>query len=95
MDVLFAAVFSALFSWATPLLLLVFFLLYSSVVYVPNSRVGIRERLWSLRGSVKSGLIALNGEAGFEPDLLRGGIHFLTPFTCLPVTAWRLPRHKP
>jgi uncharacterized membrane protein YqiK len=80
MDVLFAAVFSALFSWATPLLLLVFFLLYSSVVYVPNSRVGIREQLWSLRGSVKSGLIALNGEAGFEPDLLRGGIHFLTPF---------------
>lgn len=34
----------------------------------------------SLCGSVKSGLTALNREAGFEPDLLRGGIHFLTPF---------------
>jgi len=39
------AVFSALFFWATLLLLLAFFLLYSSVVYVPNSRVGIFERL--------------------------------------------------
>ena len=44
-DVLLAAVFSALFFWATLLLLLAFFLLYSSVVYVPNSRVGIFERL--------------------------------------------------
>ncbi len=56
------------------------YLIYSSVVYVPNSRVGIKEKLWSLKGSVENGLIALNGEAGYEAKLLRGGFHFLIPF---------------
>ena len=35
--------------------------------YIPNDRVGIVEKLWSSSGSLKSGLIALNGEAGFQP----------------------------
>ena len=48
--------------------------------YIPNDRVGIVEKLWSPSGSVRSGLIALNGEAGFQPALLRGGWHVLTPF---------------
>lgn len=48
--------------------------------YIPNNRVGIVEKRWSNRGSIKSGFIALNGEAGFQPNLLRGGIHFLAPF---------------
>jgi len=50
-----------------------------SLVYIPNNRVGIVEKLISGR-SVRSGLIALEGEAGFQPDVLRGGWHFLTPF---------------
>ena len=34
--------------------------------YIPNNRVGIVEKLWSVRGSVTEGrIIALNGEAGF------------------------------
>jgi hypothetical protein len=41
--------------------------------YIPNDRVAVVEKLWSLGGSVKSGLIALNGEAGFQPALLRSG----------------------
>src|SRR5262249_32189628 len=45
--------------------------------YIPNNRVGIIEKLWSKSGSVKEGhIIALNGEAGFQDQLLRGGIHF-------------------
>ena len=45
--------------------------------YIPNNRVGIIEKLWSPTGSVTEGrLIALNGEAGFQADLLRGGFHF-------------------
>jgi uncharacterized membrane protein YqiK len=45
--------------------------------YIPNNRVGIIEKLWSAKGSVSEGrLIALGGEAGFQADLLRGGIHF-------------------
>lgn len=55
-------------------------LLSSAIVYVPNNRVGILERLWSPKGSVTAGIIALKGEAGFEPDMLRGGFHLLLPF---------------
>jgi uncharacterized membrane protein YqiK len=60
----------------------IFFLiiLQRSLVYIPNNRVGILEKLISGRGSVRSGLIALQGEAGFQPELLRGGWHFLKPF---------------
>jgi uncharacterized membrane protein YqiK len=45
--------------------------------FIPNSRVGLIEKLWSPSGSVPEGqIIALNGEAGFQVDLLRGGLHF-------------------
>src|SRR3982750_3536890 len=55
-------------------------LAYSSVVYVPNNRVGVLERLWSGKGSLNRGIICLQREAGYEPDLLRGGFHVLFPF---------------
>src|SRR5882724_2448180 len=48
--------------------------------YIPNERIGVLEKLWSFNGSVKSGFIALKGEAGFEADVLRGGLHFFFPF---------------
>jgi len=51
-----------------------------SVRYIPNNRVGVVEKLWSRRGSVPDGLIALHDEAGFQPDVLRGGLHFFRPF---------------
>jgi uncharacterized membrane protein YqiK len=45
--------------------------------YIPNNRVGIIEKLWSYKGSVPEGaIIALNGEAGYQVDILRGGFHF-------------------
>lgn len=54
---------------------------WSGVVrYIPNNRVGVVEKLWSLHGSVRHGLIALEGEAGFQPDVLRGGWHAFAPF---------------
>lgn len=44
--------------------------------YIPNDRVGIIEKLWALKGSVPEGrLIALEGEAGYQVDILRGGVH--------------------
>ena len=55
-------------------------LLLSWIRYIPNTRVGIVEKLVSAKGSVKSGLLALDGEAGFQPDVLRGGFHLFTPF---------------
>jgi uncharacterized membrane protein YqiK len=48
--------------------------------YIPNNQVGIVEKLWTTRGSVKDGFIALNGEAGYEPEVLRGGLHLFFPF---------------
>ena len=54
--------------------------LSSSLRYIPNDRIGIVEKLWSGRGSVRNGLIALRGEAGFQPDVLRGGWHMMFPF---------------
>src|SRR5688572_1152165 len=45
--------------------------------FIPNHAVGVVEKLWSAKGSVPEGqILALKGEAGFQADLLRGGIHF-------------------
>jgi uncharacterized membrane protein YqiK len=46
---------------------------------IPNDKLGIIEKRWSFNGSLNSEIIALNKEAGFQPNVLRGGIHFLTP----------------
>jgi uncharacterized membrane protein YqiK len=69
----------AIAAWGL-LVLLVLVLLSKTIRYIPNNRVGIVEKLISNRGSVKSGLIALGGEAGFQPQVLRGGWHFFLPF---------------
>jgi uncharacterized membrane protein YqiK len=60
------------------LILLLFMLPWLlGVRYIPNNRVGIVEQYWSLHGSLKEGqIIALKGEAGFQADILRGGLHF-------------------
>ena len=50
------------------------------VRYVGNNRVAIVEKIWSRGGSIAGGFIALNGEAGYQPDVLRGGYHFFVPF---------------
>src|SRR5438067_5913716 len=63
-------------------------LLRSCVVYIPNDKVGIVEKKWSGRRSVHGGFIALHGEAGFQPAVLRGGYHFFTPFQ------YRVHRHN-
>jgi len=48
----------------------------AGVRYIPHNKVGIVEKLWSPGGSLTGGrIIALEGEAGFQADLLRGGIH--------------------
>src|SRR6266404_6023965 len=49
--------------------------------YISNNQVGIVEKMWAVKGSIKSGFIALHGEAGFEPEILRGGVHVFFPFT--------------
>lgn len=65
---------------AVALVLLVLFTFTRMVRYVGNNRVAIVEKLWSRNGSITGGLIALNREAGFQPEVLRGGYHFFFPF---------------
>ncbi|HEX3039535.1 MAG TPA: SPFH domain-containing protein [Caproiciproducens sp.] len=43
---------------------------------ISSDEVAVVEKWWSMKGSLKDSIIALHGEAGYEPDLLRGGIHF-------------------
>ena len=45
-----------------------------------NDRIGVVEKRFSASGSIERGLIALSGEAGFQPEVLRGGIHWRMPF---------------
>ena len=44
---------------------------------IPNDRIGIVEKFWSSGGSLTEGaVIAQHGEAGYQADILRGGLHF-------------------
>jgi uncharacterized membrane protein YqiK len=62
---------------AVGLLVLILLLSWLTVRYIPNTTVGVVEKLWSGAGSLSEGsIIALNGEAGYQADLLRGGVHF-------------------
>jgi uncharacterized membrane protein YqiK len=57
--------------------LVIAFAIRLCVRYIPNQQVGVVEKLWSKSGSVPEGrIIALDGEAGYQADLLRGGLHF-------------------
>ena len=43
---------------------------------IKSNEVAVVEKWWSPKGSLKNSIIALNGEAGYLPNLLRGGMHF-------------------
>ncbi|NTU75154.1 MAG: flotillin family protein [Anaerolineaceae bacterium] len=60
------------------LAIVVVLILLSGIRFIPNNRIGIVEKRFGKR-SVKGGFIALNGEAGYQPDVLRGGLHYLVP----------------
>ncbi|MHB1420770.1 MAG: SPFH domain-containing protein [Bacillota bacterium] len=65
----------------TPLLILIGIILLLKIVgirIIPNNKIAIVEKWWSPKGSLNEQIIALNGEAGFQPQIVRGGIHFLT-----------------
>jgi uncharacterized membrane protein YqiK len=76
----FAALFTGdwlVFGLAAVVVLMMGAIILSGMRYIPNYRVGIVEKLWSVRGSVTEGrIMALAGEAGLQVDVLRGGLHF-------------------
>src|SRR6476660_1536778 len=65
-------------AWTIALIVLLFCLpRLLGIVYIPHTHVGVIEKIWSGKGSLKEGqIIARNGEAGFQARFLRGGIHF-------------------
>jgi uncharacterized membrane protein YqiK len=72
----------AIAEWgAAAIALLILLRITNTYRYISNNQVGIVEKLWSPRGSIKSGFIALGGEAGYQPEILRGGLHFFLPLT--------------
>jgi uncharacterized membrane protein YqiK len=79
---MFTGIGWTVFLWTLGTLLALFVIaaIRSSVRYIPNKSVGILEKLVSGHGSVRSGFIALAGEAGYQPRILRGGWHVLRPF---------------
>src|SRR5262245_54491927 len=67
--------------WAGTVIAILILLRVSNIFrYIPNNQVGIVEKLWTTKGSINEGFIALNGEAGYEPEVLRGGLHVFFPF---------------
>jgi uncharacterized membrane protein YqiK len=60
--------------FAAPAVALLF--TFCAVRHIPNNCVGIVEKLWSASGSLDEGqLIATDGKAGYQADILRGGVH--------------------
>jgi len=67
--------------WALVIVAILVFLRAANIFrYIPNNQVGIVEKMWAAKGSIKSGFIALHNEAGYRPEILRGGIHVFLPF---------------
>lgn len=57
---------------------IVVFIALTGIRFIPNNRIGIVEKRFGAK-SVKGGFIALHGEAGYQPEVLRGGLHYLIP----------------
>src|SRR5262249_20123382 len=64
------------FAVAAVALLAVLIVVYLTVRVIPNNRVGIVEKLWAANTLAEGHLLAPNGEAGYQADILRGGLHF-------------------
>ena len=68
--------------WTVVVIVFIFLLRAANIFrYIPNNQVGIVEKLWATKGSIKTASSRLHGEAGFEPEMLRGGMHVFFPFT--------------
>ncbi len=78
-DLLSGAVGSGLTGLLLIIVAIVVLILLTGIRFIPNNRIGIVEKRFAFQGSVKSGFIALNNEAGYQPEVMRGGLHYLIP----------------
>ena len=70
---------SLILSIVLPILGVIVVLWLIGLRIIPNNKIAILEKWWSAKGSLNEQIIALNGEAGFQPQVVRGGIHLLSP----------------
>ena len=69
-------------AFLVPILIIIgtiLFFWFIGIRIIPNNKIAIVEKWWSTKGSLNEQIIALNGEAGFQPQIIRGGVHFLSP----------------
>jgi uncharacterized membrane protein YqiK len=57
------------------ILVLVLAALYCVVRYVPNTKMATVEKLFGTKSLSEGDIVALKGEAGFQPEVKRGGFH--------------------
>ncbi len=67
--------------WVLWVVLIPVLLLFSKLilgwVFVPNGKLALLEKTWSLKGDLPQGmLVATNGEAGYQAELLTSGLKF-------------------
>lgn len=79
MNTLVAALLPTLLIIVGVLAGIAFLLWIIGIRIIPSNKIGIVEKWWSTKGSLDEQIIALNGESGYQPEVLRGGIHFLSP----------------
>ena len=59
------------------LIVLALFIWLIGLRYIPHNKIGVIEKLWSPYGSLKDGrIISIDRQAGYQADILRGGLHF-------------------
>lgn len=64
----------------TGILVFLFILWLIGIRFIPNNKVGIIEKVIASKKNKSGGIIALNGETGFQADVLRGGIYIYPRF---------------
>lgn len=72
------AAYYALAAFGVVVILYVILKVVIGIVSIGSNEVGIIEKKWNFGKSLSNGdIIALNGEPGYQPNLLRTGLHFL------------------
>lgn len=70
-------IWGTVLAWMAGISFLVLLFCWLTLRHIPNNAVGIIEKLWAVKGSVSEGtIIALDDQAGWQAEVLRGGIHF-------------------
>lgn len=67
--------------WALSFVFIALLLLIRCIRYIPNNRVAVKEIRFNFSGQkLEAGrIIALGGQTGYQPDIMRGGIHLMSP----------------